>query len=239
MNNKNGWSKMISWIPVTINWIQEKHNALNLILTFAAFWVGYSLLKETQRSVNVATEALRFQRESDSMHAVSQSKKDSVFALYQERRDSLATASSRADLRAYFHVRIDKPYLVVGQPVNIGIEFKNVGKTPAYNFSYQGATRIGTGVYKFDIDEMEKNKSLKTDQTISPGQIFYGTAIPRNFIWTVNDSVNIFSGRFKLNSWGRFLYTDIFGKRRFIHYCVWYNRFTGEFTIYEHYNDAN
>jgi hypothetical protein len=145
--------------------------------------------------------------------------------------------ASRADLRAYFSVTVGNPQLIVGQPIVYQVEYKNVGKTPAYNLGRAAGARPSTGVYKFDMDSLQAHLT-RTTQTLNPGQSFAGI-VKTDGPFTARDSANIASGKLKLHVFGKYIYDDKFGCEHFARFCYWYNCATHEFFMYDQYNDAD
>jgi hypothetical protein len=145
-------------------------------------------------------------------------------------------AASHADLRAYFSVRVVQWNVHVGQQLVTVVEFKNVGKTPAYDVSTNMVFKLGTGVYQSEFDLALKEQPTLS-QVISPGQGFNNVTKWR--VYTEVDSVRVASGKAVLARLGQFTYRDQFGERHFIHCCYVYNSVDNNWALYDRFNDAD
>lgn len=197
---------------------------VNAVLAIATFLLYQQATIQSDAAIKAAGAAQKYLAVAETSIAVAR------------RTAEISEQSSHADLRAYFSVTINPPHLKVGDSVRIGIEYKNVGKTPAYDFGTVGSARLGTGVYPDDIKRTESILK-RTSRTVSPGQPFFILLEWRRL--TENDSIAIASNTYKLNVWGKFIYTDKFGGERFIHFCCRYDPSVRGFVLYDHYNDAN
>jgi hypothetical protein len=120
-------------------WLITNHDGLQVFLTIGAILLAFFLWLETRRQVNVSSNTLKFQRESDSTHTVNQARKDSINEKSQIFRDSLALENFRIENRAYLVITVRQKDIIhfsVNKPDTIRWSINNVGKTPSYKTKY-------------------------------------------------------------------------------------------------------
>jgi hypothetical protein len=117
-----------------------RKRVLNPIVGVLTLIIGYWLLSQTQRqadisrdAVNVAREALQFQKSTDSVNRISQNRKDSLSENSQNFRDAIALKNFRLENRAYLTIGANfHPAELQDESLPIYFWITNVGQTPAY-----------------------------------------------------------------------------------------------------------
>ncbi len=253
MNVKPRLSDFVRWVRGHTGWALslggwiEKHSAsLNVVLTLGALVVGYYLLMETQRSVDVASNTWRWQRESDSAKSVYERWKDSVNAFEQRRvtDSSLAISKSNVDISVHtlkttqrsaaINEEISKtsiqPYIFLDSVssvsnVNLGavpvvyFQIANVGATPAYKIGISGVLTLES-----DFTEEELSIAHESGDTVG---FFLGKDKSLTFDsqfyfgerkWQKEDFDTLKSGKKIFHFLLTIFYEDGFGRPHFTQY---------------------
>ena len=142
------------------------------------------------------------------------------------------------ELRAYICVdfnHISNRAPKVGEVFSLGVPFTNAGKTPAYStYNWTYFKYGGTGVYENEYRELTKT-AIKYEASV----FGVGTQIvmlSTDKILTEEDSVKANGVYFILT---KMIYTDKFGTLRFTDVCMFWNKETNNWEMYDKYNDAN
>ena len=149
---------------------------------------------------------------------------------------------AKIETRAYINIKqMTKFQNKVGEPIIYDIDFINTGKTPAYKVRAASQWKTGTGVYPQEIKIIEYQVSEGIEATIGGGQIqsftFGDGEVPH--IFKQQDSISVFSGKYKLFVAGKIIYEDKFNSEHFTRFAFLYDYKNHAFISYKHFNDAN
>jgi hypothetical protein len=223
------------------------------ICTLIMVGFGYWQASVSNDAVKIAADALRFQRESDSLNDIQQQRaNDNSFALANRSiaiaESSVATAKGASRTQERYAKIETRAYLCIDEVFDFAIRpgsqpamkitILNIGKTPAYDCKFTFASKTGTGVYKTDIDKMLLDK-VKGSGIIGAGQKFTISPGVNADTYSTNDSTVVFTGKYNLYIFGEFHYRDKFNEPHFTRFCLGYDPRTKGFYQYERYNEAD
>ena len=151
----------------------------------------------------------------------------------------LAEKSLKIGNRAYVCVVSMAPnQIVANKQLNITVQFKNYGKTPAYDINILTGSKIGgTGIYTDEINMIQKPGNIRNN-VLPPSEILTFTNDGTQII-TKEDEINIMNGNKNWYAIGKITYIDQFGTPHSTRYCFVFNATTKTFNLYDKYNDSN
>lgn len=176
------------------------------------------------------------------------------FALYaanksaKASRDQVAAVHSigRKQLRAY--VTVNGKLFVeqnpgANKPIEIRLDLKNAGQTPAYNVISSGEVQMLPARLSstFDFSTRPAPGSENSNSTLGPHDetTLFGNA---DAVFTPDEMSKMKSGKeWRLYAWGVIHYKDVFKKKRWTNYCFWIELLPtneAKWVRSEHHNDA-
>ena len=198
-----------------------------VVVTMFSVIFGYCQVNVSRDAVEIARKALQFQRQTDSINAVSSEKEDSLNNARQDKRDSISNARAsenfKVENRAYLVLMVDSKTLETDTSLHVTWHVRNVGKTPAY----KERTTVLFGFSELTDSELAKIPLPMTSAVIGSGIDDIRPAVfsyPKSRPQTVWMAINVG-------------YEDIFRRS---HYSHGYVKITKDLIItMSNYNDAD
>lgn len=192
------------------------------IYTYQLFEIATKQTNSSNKGVEIASKALRYQRERDSVNSILQSKKDSSFVISQAKRDSLNHESFILENRAYVIFSSFKTALFNfrGGETKIPILVKNVGKTPAQHVTLQTAVWLNEDSIGYNIKGIEKYLNERKYEGFTLG-VNDSIVITSHFSakLTEKDSLYFIIKKPIFYIFGVIEYVDIFKFHRLTYFC--------------------
>lgn len=186
-------------------------NALTVtIFTGALAVLALLQYRSMQKQAGYMRDGLQITRESNQIAAkAANAAEDSV---------KLAKATARTDQRAWVAPIEIQSNVLEGQPFQVRVTFKNTGRTFAKDVGVKLVVQVVEASTIPDVDEAEKDVSIKSMAILSPEGIAYGNKASDNIL-TKEHVESIRLGHISVYVHGRIEYADVFKCPHWTRFC--------------------
>jgi len=191
-------------------------------LTLLLFGASIYSVSQTREVVTQTSRAAK--AAEDQVQAIKDAASEQVVAL--NKQIEIAKDTEERSLRAYaFASPTNVQGFTKGSAVTAGISITTMGQTPAYNV--RGIVSTGGMAYPLrddqDLDVAQTADQIQNRSIVVPGHPFIIEATTKDVLnQSTVDAINA-GTTFRLYTWGRVDYDDVFAKAHWLTFCYNYN----------------
>ncbi|MGO9554356.1 MAG: hypothetical protein ACLP2U_04950 [Syntrophobacteraceae bacterium] len=165
-----------------------------------------------------------------------------VYAIFSGLQWYIMQSSMKLDQRAWIGSTIVKGLWGIGKPIDISVQFRNTGKTPAKNVA---TITICDTIEKNIAPSFDAESNIWNDQSrsvMTPQQVaFIEVHVHDDLQDVARDAIinDVLNGVKRAYVHGRVEYEDIFGKPHWLTFCYFYDPIAKGYRNYSQHNDTD